>query len=225
MKGLLGAEDQTARMPLGFSAPRAALRPSSVVEPVIGLARQSFRAVVDVKQDRVIGQPAGVDEPSDIPLVNVHTRILEGRLEYPSQRTAGPGTTAGTSSATVIRASAPRTVRAARSVKPMPNPPMRICGRLWSLILSHENVASASSEPVRRLLISWIVPSMIENSASRCIRRNSPPPGTTARSISAQGIMELSAGSGLVGSGQRFLPSSAAMSFTMRPTFRCAAVI
>ncbi len=49
-------------------------------------------------------------------------------------------------------------------------------------------VASASSDPARRLFMSWIVPSMMENSSPLCIRRNSPPPGISARSRSFQGF-------------------------------------
>jgi hypothetical protein len=40
-------------------------------------------------------------------------------------------------------------------------------------------VASASSEPLRRLFMSSSLPSMIANSAPRRLRRNSPPPPGT----------------------------------------------
>src|SRR3546814_3315479 len=63
-------------------------------------------------------------------------------------------TTAGTSSATVIDASLPRDANAARSVKPMPSPPISICGCGRDRIFPQDSVASASSEPLRRLFIN-----------------------------------------------------------------------
>ncbi len=74
----------------------------------------------------------------------------------------------------MIDASCGKTERAARKVKPIPRPPISTFGRARPLIFSRDSVASASSEPLRRLFISSFEPSMIENSLPRCLRRNSP---------------------------------------------------
>ena len=85
----------------------------------------------------------------------------------------------------------PSSARAARSVKPMPSPPISIfaaCG--LSPIFAQASLASASSEPLRRLFISSLAPSMMENSLPRRLRRSSSrPPGTLAESSCIQGIM------------------------------------
>jgi hypothetical protein len=54
---------------------------------------------------------------------------------------------------------------------------------------AHGSVASASSDPLTRLFINSIAPSMIENSVPRRFRRSSPPPGMAAVSSRDQGIM------------------------------------
>ena len=63
----------------------------------------------------------------------------------------------------------------------MPNPPIKIRGALRSRILSQAIVASASSDPLRRLFISSFWPSMIENSAPRCLRRSLAAAGHLSR--------------------------------------------
>src|SRR5690606_27919787 len=99
-------------------------------------------------------------------------------------------TAAGTSSATVTSASGGRSRSAARSVKPMPSPPMRMRGFRLPRILAQESPASASSEPLRRLFINSLAPSIMENSAPRRLRRSSSrPPGTVAESSCSHGIM------------------------------------
>ena len=66
----------------------------------------------------------------------------------------------------------------------MPSPPISTCGFATALDFLAASVASAASEPERRLFISSLVPSMIENSSPRRIRRSSPSvPGTRAVSI------------------------------------------
>ena len=58
--------------------------------------------------------------------------------QSPKMAAIGPraqAITAGTSSATTMRASLPSTASAARSVNPMPNPPISKCGRLTVSIL------------------------------------------------------------------------------------------
>ena len=98
--------------------------------------------------------------------------------------------TAGTSSATVIRAFGPSTASAARSVKPMPSPPISRCGALIASSLRQASVASASSDPERRLLINSFWPSFMENSTPRCIRRSSTSePGTRVVSMCFHGII------------------------------------
>ena len=72
----------------------------------------------------------------------------------------------------------------------MPSPPMRTRGRARPRILAQASVASASSEPLRRLFISSLTPRRIENSAPRRIRRTSPPPGTAALPSWIQGIID-----------------------------------
>src|SRR5258708_34665288 len=120
--------------------------------------------------------------------------VTGGSLRLPPKISAiGPlaqATTAGTSSATAIRAPGPNTASGARRVKPMPKPPISTCGFSTASIFLAAGVASAASEPLRRLFISSLVPSMMENSAPRRISRNSPSvPGTLAVSILTQGIM------------------------------------
>jgi hypothetical protein len=67
---------------------------------------------------------------------------------------------------------------------------LRRCGRLTFSILRQASVASASSDPLRRLFINSLAPSIMENSAPRRIRRSSTSaPGTPAVSICDQGIM------------------------------------
>ena len=144
-----------------------------IVETVIGLAGEPFRAIVDIEQDRVVGAaPDRISSPT-----SVSRMVTRGSSRLPPNSSAiGPraqATTAGTSSATVTCASSPSSASAARSVKPMPSPPIRICGLLRPRILSQDSFASASSEPLRRLFISSFEPSMIENSAPRCLRRSS----------------------------------------------------
>ena len=72
----------------------------------------------------------------------------------------------------------------------MPRPPISKCGLATASIFLAASVASAASEPLRRLFINSLVPSMMENSAPRRISRNSPSvPGTHAVSIFTHGIM------------------------------------
>ena len=67
---------------------------------------------------------------------------------------------------------------------------MSICGFATFSIFFAASVASAASEPERRLFISSLVPSMMENSLPRRIRRSSSSvPGMRAVSIFSQGIM------------------------------------
>src|SRR4051812_15498371 len=120
--------------------------------------------------------------------------LARGSSRLPAKISAiGPlaqATTAGTSSATTTRAPAPNTASAARSVKPMPNPPISTCGFSTASIFFAASVASAASEPLRRLFISSLVPSLMENSAPRRISRNSSfVPGMRAVSILTHGIM------------------------------------
>ena len=116
------------------------------------------------------------------PAVSAHRRRLRELSRAGSSRLSpkisaiGPlaqATTAGTSSATVIEASASSSARAARSVNPIPSPPISSCAarRPWSRW--HDSLASASSDPLSRLFMSSFEPSMIENSAPRCLSRSS----------------------------------------------------
>ena len=123
--------------------------------------------------------------------------LARGSLRLPPKSGAmGPrahAITAGTSSATTMRASGPSTASAARKVKPMPNPPIKISGRLLDSILLHVSVASASSDPLSRLFINSLSPSIIENSSPLRIRRSSTSaPGTTAKSMCSHEIMRAS---------------------------------
>jgi hypothetical protein len=113
-------------------------------------------------------------------------------------------TTSGTNSATVIRASGPSSASAARSVKPMPSPPISMCGIRRSRILRQETVASAPSDPPRRLFINSMLPDLIENSAPRLTRRSSPPPGISAVASRDHGITD---DPRMSGNGPRVHPS------------------
>ena len=67
---------------------------------------------------------------------------------------------------------------------------MSTCGFATFSIFLAASVASAASEPLRRLFINSLVPSLMENSAPRRISRNSPSlPGTRAVSIFSHGII------------------------------------
>ena len=92
--------------------------------------------------------------------------------------------------AEAVRNSPKAAPKAARKVKPMPNPPIKIFGRLTDSIRLQVSVASASSDPLSRLFINSLSPSIIENSSPLRFRRSSTSvPGTTAESISSHGII------------------------------------
>ena len=98
------------------AAPLQRLKARAIVEPVVGLAGQPVRAVVDIEQDRVEGRGLAMRITSPDVALGMLTR---GSSRLPPKISAiGPraqATTAGTSSATVIRAfgPAPRALRAA----------------------------------------------------------------------------------------------------------------
>ena len=69
----------------------------------------------------------------------------------------------------------------------MRSPPINTSGRSLGPIRLHAKAASAFSDPVLRLFINSVWPSMIENSRPRCMSWSSPPPGMTAVSSLFQG--------------------------------------
>src|SRR5664279_2494641 len=187
-----GPDDHTASTPPGRSAAWTARNPlrsysRSLAWRVIPSGPLSTSSRIASYSDRA----ARIRSPTSVSLMRTRGSV---RLS-PNSSAIGPRaqvTTAGTSSATMMWACFPSTVRAARKVKPIPNPPIRILGRLTGRlrvrIFSQAMVASACSVALRRLFINSSRPSRIENSAPRCIRRSSPPPGTCAVSRRDQGI-------------------------------------
>src|SRR5450631_4349164 len=187
-----GPDDHTASTPPGRSAAWVARNPlrsysRSLAWRVIHSGPLSTSSRIASYSERA----ARIRTPTSVSWMRTRGSV---RLS-PDNFASGPraqATTAGTSSATMMLACFPSTVRAARKVKPIPNPPIRIFGRLFGRlrvrIFSQAMVASACSVALRRLFINSSRPSRIENSAPRCIRRSSPPPGTCAVSRRDQGI-------------------------------------
>ena len=126
-----GLAAHTASTPPARSAARAALNPCEIVQHIVGVARQPFRAIVDVEQDRVERRS---DRTGSVDRHRLRECSRAGRPDCRRKhRAIGPRahlTTAGTSSATVMPASGPSEESAARSVKPMPSPPIKIRGAL-----------------------------------------------------------------------------------------------
>jgi hypothetical protein len=190
VKGGLGPDDQTASTPCGRNALHASFSPAESYSASLAL-RVSPSGPLSTSSriaSNVFGCARMVSNTS------VSTILTRRSLRLsPKISAIGPlaqATTAGTSSATSTRAPGPSTASAARSVKPMPRPPISTCGFLIPSIFLAASVASAASEPLRRLFINSLVPSLMENSAPRRISRNSPSlPGMRAVSILTHGIM------------------------------------
>ena len=61
-----------------------------IVQHIVGVAREPFRTVVDVEQNRVERRMAGPDQLADIAFVDAHARVRQAIAENLAHRTACP---------------------------------------------------------------------------------------------------------------------------------------
>ena len=124
------------------------------VEPVIGVARQAFRAIVDIEENGVIAASAGADQALDIRLLDADARIVEAIAENLRHRPPRPGDDRGhelgDDDPRLRAESAERGAQGEAHAEPADEH----ARPRHAATSAQESVASASSEPLSRLFIS-----------------------------------------------------------------------
>ena len=61
-----------------------------IIQRIIGRPGQSFGAVIDIEQDRVVGRRSAADQLADVRFADADARISQTIAEHFRHRTAGP---------------------------------------------------------------------------------------------------------------------------------------